>query len=188
MAQVKGIAILGLVKFTKKRLKGTHIDEFLRLLDDDADRQIFQRKILATEWYPYRTFINLLTLIDKQFGRGDLSFAREQGRMSADADLTGVLKAFLRIGPTRFSVRRAMNVWGSYYDAGRIDIHETGGKAWQMRVTEFPEVKKIHCKNIEGWLERYLELCGEKGVRVRETQCRTEGAPFCQFDVEFASS
>jgi len=187
MAQVKGIAILGLVKYVKKNLKDKGIEDFLGMLEDEDDRVIFQKRLLPTEWYPYKTFVNLLTLADKYFGKGDMSFAREQGRLNADADLAGVYKAFVKVGPTKFFVKRVMNIWKSYYDSGNLELIDVGEKKWHIRFSDFPEVKRIHCRNIEGWIERFLELCGAKGVKVNESQCRTKGAPFCQFDVEFES-
>ena len=187
MARVSGVPILGIVKFIKKNLKGESIDDLLRMLEDQEDREVLQKRVLPTEWYPYRTYVNLLKLVDKHFGRGDLSFAREMGRMAADSDLTGIYRAFLKLGPTKFLMKRVMNMWKGYYDSGKIELIEVEEKKAHVKVSDFQDIKKVHCKSIEGWIERFLELGGAKGVQVREIKCRSEGAPFCLYEVNYES-
>ncbi len=187
MARVSGVSILGLVKFIKKNLKDKSIEDFLRSLDSEDDRHVFGKRIVPTEWYPYQTYIDLLTLLDNKFGKGDLSFARELGRMSAENDLRGIYRAFLRIGPTKFIMKRFSHMWNGYFDTGNLVVEPMGENKDHVRLSAFPEIKKIHCKTVEGWIERFRELGGAKGVRVREIQCTTEGAPLCIFEVTYES-
>lgn len=187
MARVCGVSILGLVKFIKKTLEGNSIEDFLRLLDSKEDRQIFGKRILPTEWYPYQTYINLLTLLDNKFGKGDLNFARELGKMSADNDLKGIYRAFLKIGPTKFIMKRFSHMWNGYFDTGNLVVEPMGENKDHVRLSSFPEIQKIHCKTVEGWIERFRELGGAKGVRVKEIQCTTEGASLCIFEVKYDS-
>ncbi len=187
MARVSGVPILGIVRFIKKNLKGKNIEDFLRLIEDKEDREIFQRRIMPTEWYPYRTYINLLTLMDKHFGKGDLSHAHEMGRTAADVDLKGIYKVFLRLGPTNFFLKRIMSMWKGYYDTGKIEVLETGGSKIYIKLSDFNGIKRIHCLTVEGWIERFIELCGVPGVHIRQTQCMAEGSPFCMFEVTIES-
>jgi len=182
MARVKGIAILGLVKYIKKYSKerGKGIEEIIQMMSKE-DQEIFSRKILASEWYPYSTYINFGNIIDRVFGKGDFSLAREIGKISAQTDLKGIYRVFLTFFNPQMIVKKISNIWGSYYDTGKIDIVEfTPGKLiWHL--SEFPGIGKFHCKNIEGWNEAFLELAGYKDAHVVETRCQTEGSSFCEF-------
>lgn len=182
MARVKGIAILGLVKYIKKysREKGKSLDEIIKMMTPE-DQQIFSQKILSSEWYPYSTYINLGNIIDRVFGKGDQSLSREIGKLSARTDLRGVYRIFLSFLNPQQIVKRIATIWGSYYDRGVVEVieYKPGKLVWHLK--DFPEIGKFHCKNIEGWNEAFLELLGYKEARARETKCQSEGSPCCEF-------
>lgn len=182
MARAKGIAILGLVKYIKKysKEKGKSLDEIIKLMTPE-DRQIFSEKILSSKWYPYSIYINLGNIVDRVFGKGDHSLSREIGRLSAQTDLKGIYRVFLTFFNPQQIVKKIANIWGSYYDKGRVEIVEFSPGRLIWHLNDFPEIGKFHCKNIEGWNEAFLELTGYKEARVKETKCQTEGSPFCEF-------
>ncbi len=187
MARVTGVAALGLVKFIKRRLKekNQNLGDFLLKLDREEDRQIFSKRILPTEWYPYPTFVNVLALVVKEFGGGDVLYSRRMGRTAADDDLRGVYKAFLKITPSKMLIKRFMNMWNSYYDVGKFELLDFGNGKAHIRLSEFPGVQRVHCLNVEGWMERFLELCGGKNIVVRQTQCGAQNGPYCLYEVDY---
>lgn len=182
MARVKGIALLGLVKYIKKYSKerGKNLDEVLKLMTEE-DQKIFSQKILSSEWYPYSTYINLGNIVDRVFGKGDHSLSREIGKLSARTDLQGVYRIFLTFFNPKTVVKKVSNIWGSYYDAGELEIIEFKPGRLVFHLKNFPDIGKFHCKNIEGWNEGFLEMAGYKEAKVTETKCQTEGAPYCEF-------
>jgi len=182
MSNVKGVAIIGLVKYIKKfsKQRGQNLEEILTMLSPE-DRDIFSKRILSTEWYPYSIYVNLGNLVDKIFGKGDFSLAREIGKLSAETDLGSVYKTFVHFQSPAIIIKRAMNIWGSYYDTGDVEVKEIfPGKA-AMHIREFPNIGKFHCKNIEGWIEKFIELSGYKEAKVAETKCQTQGDDCCEF-------
>jgi hypothetical protein len=72
MAQVKGVAILGLIKFIKKNLKDT-LPKIVDALPPET-RKYMNEHILLTAWYPYNLYTDLLKSLDRIVGKGDLSY------------------------------------------------------------------------------------------------------------------
>lgn len=182
MTKVKGIAILGLVKYIKKysKEKGKSLEEIIKMMTPE-DQKIFSQKILPSEWYPYSTYINLGNIIDRVFGRGDFTLAREIGKLSAQTDLKGIYRIFLSFFNPQQIVKKISTIWGSYYNKGTVEIKEysPGKLIWHLK--DFPEIGKFHCKNIEGWNEAFLELMGYKEAKSTETKCQSEGSSYCEF-------
>ncbi len=187
MARVIGVSVVALIKFIKSQLKKRHqnFDEFLLKLKDEKGRQVFAKRILSSDWYPYDVFTDLLTLAVDEFGGGDPMYARQMGRLTADGDLMGVYKAFLRFGPGQTVISRFPNIWTKYFDAGKEEFLELGKGKAQLKLYDFPGIRRVTCLMIEGWTERYLELSGGKNVSVRQTECAAQGGPYCLFEIVY---
>ncbi len=78
MANVKGFAIRGLLKYIKNARGSGSIAEILAQLPEE-DRKHFAQPINASLWYPYSLFIHLLRAIDAKLGDGDLALCRHIG-------------------------------------------------------------------------------------------------------------
>jgi hypothetical protein len=82
MARVKGFALRGLLKSVKE--SGGSIPAVLATLPD-AERAIFARPIVTSEWYPYAVFVDLVRAIDRIQGKGDLAYAAARSAASTRA-------------------------------------------------------------------------------------------------------
>jgi len=68
MAQVKGVAILGLIKYIKKFHKN-ELDKIVKALPAESAKYM-EEHILITEWYPYKLYTDLLRTYDRIIGKG----------------------------------------------------------------------------------------------------------------------
>jgi len=182
--RVKGVTILGLIKLIKKRASDEDMQRVIDRLQPE-DRQVFDERILVSTWYPYRTFHNLLASIDEILGAGDGSLAHEIGRISAEMDLTTVYRSILSFLSPGFVTRRALAAWKNYYSPGRFEVveEEKSGdrRLLRCRLEDFRTLSRVHCLNIAGWCEKFIELLGGHEISVQEVTCVHRGAGCCEF-------
>ena len=186
--KVKGITILGLVKLLKKR---TDQEDMQRVLDDlgETDRQVLDERILVSSWYPYRVFHNLLESMDRVLGNGDGKMAYEIGRLAAERDLTTIYRSILSFLSTGFITKKALAAWRNYYSSGGLELvqdetekTETGTKRiMSFKLSDFRTMSQVHCMNILGWCEKFVELLGATDIEVEETSCIHKGGDYCEF-------
>lgn len=184
MAQVKGVAILGQVKFIKK----THKDVLTKVIDvlPPESAKYLQEHILVTEWYPYQLYTDLLRSLDKVVGTGDLSTCIEQGRLSAQHDLATTFKMFLNFSNMQSMLSRIMIAWNSYYDTGMIEINQQNDVEATYLIKDFPDIDFAHIKNVQGWVEQFfLTALRLKAVHSEILRCQCDGAPLTEMHFSF---
>ena len=186
MAQVKGVAILGLIKFIKKNLKGT-LPGIINALPDET-RKYMDEHILLTAWYPYKLYTDLLKTLDKTVGSGDLSYCVQQGRLSAEHDLKSIYKIFLTFVDPRTLITRAMSVWSSYFDTGVAEVAILSKNEAVVTIRDFADIDMAHVKNVQGWLEQFLSMCKLNDIQSKIVACQCSGDPLTELRFTFASS
>ncbi len=186
MANVSGVAILGLIKFIKKNNKKV-LDKIIDALPPESAKYM-QEHLLVTQWYPYKLYTDLLRAFDKVIGKGDLATCIEQGRLSAQHDLSTVFKGFMNFNNTQMMVSRVMVAWSSYYDTGRAEIPLFTDKEAMYFIRDFPDVDLAHVKNVQGWVEQFLLITGKfKNVKSEIKKCQCYGDPVTEIHFTFNS-
>ncbi len=184
MAQVKGVAIIGLIKFIKKNYKDS-LDQVVNALPSDSAHYM-QEHILLTQWYPYKLYTDLLRALDKVIGKGDLSSCIEQGRLSALHDLSTIFKGFINFSNVQSLVANIMTIWTSYYDTGKSEMPLFTDKEASYVIKDFPEIDIAHVKNAEGWIGQYLVIFLKlNGIRSEVTKCQCSGDPITEIHFTF---
>lgn len=178
MAQVKGVPILGLIKFIKKNEKDV-LEKVIASLPPET-KKYMDEHIVQTAWYPYKLYTDLLRALDRVVGKGDLSYCIEQGRLSAQHDLSTVYRIFLSFAGLKILSTRAMSVWNSYFDTGQtaIDLHSKTEAVFT--ITDFPDIDLAHVKSVQGWNEHFLVICKYTNVKSSITKCQCYGDPITE--------
>ena len=135
--------------------------------------------VAMARWYPFEVFIELIEVIDRLFGKGDLGLVRELARFGADANLKTVYRLFYKVGTVRWILGRAARLWGAHYDNGELlVIDDRPGRAL-LEISGFASPHRIHCMSVAGWCERSIEISGGKDVKSEELDCRAKGGQRC---------
>src|SRR5579871_4418532 len=87
-------------------------------------RALCDAGFLVNGWYPFAAFVELTTLIDRLFGKGDLALCYEVGRYACDVNLPTLYRIFFRLGSVPFIIRRAAAAWRVNYDEGEMVVVE----------------------------------------------------------------
>ncbi|MGC8579482.1 MAG: hypothetical protein ACP5MB_05430 [bacterium] len=186
MAQVKGVAILGLIKYIKKN----HKDVLNKIVESlpQASAKYMNEHILVTEWYPYQLYTDLLKALDRVVGKGDLSTCIEQGRLSAKHDLATIFKIFTNFSSVQSMLSRVMVAWTSYYDTGKVEITPLTDKEATYLIKDFPDIDLAHVKNVQGWVEEFFKIVLKiKDVRSEIVKCQCKGDPVTEIHFTFIS-
>ncbi len=183
MAQVKGVPILGLIKFIKKDMKDV-LPKVLDSLPPDT-RDYMDKHIALTAWYPYKLYTDLLKTLDKIVGNGDLSYCIQQGRLSAKHDLSTIYRIFLTFAGPKIWITRAMSAWNSYFDSGHAEVSIPSDTEALFTITDFPDIDIAHVKSVQGWLEQFLLTCNYTDVESKITKCQCYGDQITELQFTF---
>jgi len=140
--------------------------------------------VLATPgdvWVDFELFIEATSKVCALFGDGSPALARAIGAFGAEANMGTWRTLVHRLLSPKMILDLAGMLWSHHYDAGRLVPTSSGKRQVSLRIEDFPRPDPMHCASIEGWSERTLLFSRPKRLTVRETQCRTRGAPFCEF-------
>jgi hypothetical protein len=185
MAQVKGVPILGLIKFIKRDPQ--HIlTKVLAGLPPETKKYLDEH-IIQTAWYPYQLYTDLLRTLDKIAGNGDLSYCIEQGRLGAQHDLSTIYRIFLTFSGPKLWQTRAMSVWSSYFDTGQAVITVPSKNEALFTITDFPDIDLAHVKSVQGWNEQFLIICKYTNVKSEIRKCQCYGDPLTELAFTFES-
>ncbi|HYG69072.1 MAG TPA: TIGR02265 family protein [Anaeromyxobacteraceae bacterium] len=183
---IKGNVLLSRMKYVRQQGGDTTMDAVLGRLSKE-DQAVLRGWILPIGWYPLELNLRLDDAIAKVLSPDDRSRVfLEMGRASADANLGGPQKPFVREGDPHFLLSSAAQIYSAYYAVGRREYQRTGDRAAILRTHGAESVTATDCLTVVGWHVRAIELCGGKSVRVVETKCRTKGDAFCEYQCSWA--
>lgn len=180
MPTIKGFAIRGVLKY----LKETHPGHRQQVLDGllPATKKALERPVIASQWYPYAVFLDLVRTVDQVAGKGDLNLCEAMGDFAARNDITGIFKIMMSILTPRLMLQRGHMIWTKYCDTGRFVTEKAANNEFAVRLLEFPQIDLAHCRLILGWLRRWSSLTGVSSVEVRHTVCAARKGAFCEFE------
>ncbi len=182
--KVKGTSFKSALSFVKQKFGEDKLALVLAGLET-SDRALLSKTILVSDWYPFRLYGNFLTALDKTLGKGDGKLSRECGRFDAEFDLNTVYKAFYKMTSPQFIIGNAPLVWKAYFNAGRVEIDKHGTQGINFRIRDTDEYAPMVCREMEGWLERTVELSGGRQVVAKEIHCRAQGAAYCEYSIKW---
>jgi uncharacterized protein (TIGR02265 family) len=151
-----------------------------RLPKEDA--KVLQGWVLPISWYPLDLYLRLDDAIASVMSPHDRKKVfLAMGRASADANLSGPQRPFVREGDPHFLLQAAPQIYAAYYVVGRRTYERTGPTSGVLTTYDAEHVTETDCLTVVGWHVRAIELCGGKAVEVLETRCRARGDPVCEY-------
>jgi hypothetical protein len=179
--EANGKAFLGLIKYIKLNGRLEYLDQILRATEP-ATRQVFSKKIMVSDWYPYSTFINFLATMQSKMSNGDPNFFRLVGSIGGRADMGAIFSIFKRLASFEKLFRSCNSIWSSYYrNAGSMIPTEWKPERTVVQIINFPQMSPLHCRLMEGWFVATLEEIGVRLLRWEESKCMSKGDPCHEF-------
>jgi hypothetical protein len=152
MARIKGMAILGTLKFVKEMAGRERIAGLLPELSAPA-QAAFERPILAGSWYPYEAYASLLHVVTQRLGDGRPDLPASLGRFAAQHDVGSIFKIVSVIISTSRALHSAGFWWSRYCDAGRFVMTRIDDESADGQIEDFPGISPVHEQLLTGWIE-----------------------------------
>ncbi len=179
---VKGAAIQSRLEFVRERGGEPAVQRVLARLSED-DRKAAAH-VLPGMWYPFELNERLDEAVAAEIGIGERVFLL-MGEKSAAHNLGAVHRAFIDQKDPHGLLRRASQIYQTYYDSGRRTYESLGERNARLTTLESVNVSKHDCLTVVGWHRKAIEMCGGSNVRVTESKCRAEGAEACEYICEW---
>ncbi len=178
---VKGTALASIREFVLNEFGKEGLDRWLDSLPDDS-RELHSSSIKLDMWYPlYKMMVEPTQKICDLFYRGDLKGAWEGGRYSADFALHGIYRLFVKLGSVESLIKRASLIFPTYYRPSILKVADSKKNLVTLQITSFPEMHIIVERRIGGWMQRAVEITGQKNVKVEITKSLTAGDPCTEY-------
>lgn len=180
--EARGRAFLGPLRHLKEA-HGAQAVEALSRAAPPALRQVLSQKIRQGVWYPYAPYVELLRLIDRLHGKGDLAYCHELGAWAGQQDLGSMFRIYAMLADAERLIRACSLVWPQYYrHAGEMSAITTRPDDTCLRIAGFPKMDPAHCRLMEGWM---IATMNQIGCRVNagaaETACPSRGGAHHEF-------
>lgn len=144
---------------------------------------VVKDRIVATDWYPYAAFAQLLAGAERELGDGTGALSRELGHAAARNDLRGAFAVLKLLASAQHLIGACERVWPRYYrNAGRMVSVSTRPENTVVRIHDFPGMAPEHCKMMEGWMISAMDVLGVTVLPgAEESMCASKGAPYHEF-------
>ncbi len=183
MQQVKGTVLKSRLAFAAEHAGKEGVERVLASLGPDDRRAL--SVILPVQWYPFELGRRLDDAMVQVLGGGHAEFFERLGEASAERNLTTFHKAFLTPGDPHAFLAKAPTIYGLYYETGRREYRRTGDRAGELVTHDAETFSVPDCLTVVGWYRKALDLCGARGVRVVEQECRARGGEVCRYGVSW---
>jgi hypothetical protein len=181
-AEVSGRAFLGLLQHVRNT-HGMPVLEDLVASAGPATQQVFAERIGKLRWYPYAAFTGFLEAADRKLPRGrGKGVAYDLGATAGQRDLGTVLKIYVAVASAERLIRSCRMVWPSYYrNAGTMEAVRWDPADTALRISDFPDMHRLHGRMMEGWMIATMESLGFVVSNGRQSAFMGEGAPYHEF-------
>ena len=180
-AEARGNAFLGILVHARERGGPKLLEEIIQDSGPLA-REVLSNKIIGQNWYPYGAFAGFLRSADRYIGTGDTQYCFRVGQLAAERDEETILDIYKNFGVPQLLIRACERIWSGYYrNAGRMEAVSCDPTMTVLRIFDFSEMDPGHCRLMEGWMSRSMELTDEKVLEMTETSCTSKGGHYHEF-------
>jgi hypothetical protein len=178
--KVKGSALRSTLKFASDHYPEKTVRAVMESLPAEH-RSELGKSILAGDWYDAGLLHTYMHALARASGDPEDDLFYRIGRQSCDDGLNSLYRMFFKVGSPHFILKRVPQIWGNYYDAGRMTLVEGTPLTALIRLegTHFPD--EALCHRIRGWMVRAIELSGGKQITIVHTACVHHGQAVCEW-------
>jgi hypothetical protein len=158
---VKGSICINLVKMIKSDKSGA-CDKFLT----DKDREIMNQKILSSIWYPFETYKHCINALFEVFAKKDPKVVIEWGRAVSQNAMTTIYAAYITSRDPMYFLNKYEIIHKNFLDFGKIEVVLEEQNQVLFKLSQLDPECVPFFYLIQGWLERGIELCGAKNIKI----------------------
>lgn len=182
MRQVKGSMFKMIVKAIRANKSGAY-DTLLW----DEDKELLSQNILSASWYPFDIYKRCFNALAEVQAKGNMDICKQWGRIEGEATMTTIYKQTIIEGDPRKALDKFKLFFKLMYDFGELIMDYISDNEVVINYKDFdPEFKILYYVG-QGWIERFLELCGCKDVSSEFIAKSWEGAELSKVKLSWTS-
>ena len=135
--------------------------------------------ILPDDWRTLDEYLAFNRAIHEIFGEGAML---KLGRFSCEDQLKLYHRVAMRLMRPGWLLDNAMSLWRKYCDEGRWEVRWPRPNAATAVLVEMPRTDPTYCLAMQGFFERFLQLCGCRDVRIIHSECVARGHQLCKWE------
>jgi hypothetical protein len=181
--QIKGAVLKSRLAFAQDHSGKEGLQRVLAALPEADQRTL--KMLFTSNWYPFELGKALDDAIVRVLGGGRPEFFERLGAASAEKNLTTVHSGFLTKGDAHGFLAKSPTFYSLYYESGRREYTPAGPKEGVFTTYDAETFSAPDCLTVVGWYRKALEMCGVKGVKIVEEECRALGGKVCRYRVKW---
>ena len=183
MTEIKGTVLLDTIAAIKKRAGEEELAKIVGRLNGEA-RDIFEKPIHLTNWYPLDAFVEFLEADVQETAGGNREVLVTRAEKVIEAQMRGIYKIFVKLGSPAFVITRIAAVHATYFRGVEI-IPEVEGHTAIIKYIGFQKHHDILEFTIIGFFRKALEISGAKHVAMKFSIPITQGGPFSELTISW---
>jgi len=181
--QIKGAVLKSRLAFVQDQFGTEGLQRILASLPDSDQRTL--RMLFTSNWYPFDLGKALDDAIVRVLGGGKSEFFERLGAASAEKNLSSIHTGYLTRGDAHGFLSKSPSFYSLYYETGRREYTQAGPKEGVLVTYDAETFSAPDCLTVVGWYKKALEMCGVKGVKIKEEECRARGGAVCRYRVSW---
>jgi uncharacterized protein (TIGR02265 family) len=181
--QIKGAVLKSRLAYVQDHAGKDGLQRVLDALPEGDQRTL--KMLFTSNWYPFELGKRLDDAIVRVLGGGKPEFFERLGAASAEKNLSTVHSGYLTKGDPHGFLAKSPSFYRLYYQGGRREYTPVGPSEGVITTYDADTFSAPDCLTVVGWYRKALEMCGVKGVRIEEEECRARGAAVCRYRVRW---
>lgn len=180
MAQVKGTALVGLVRFLRRERARA-----LPLLPAEL-RHYLEDRIIESRWYPEEDLIPLIRVCAQLTGGNPDETLLSFGHITARSHLDGGIYSHLVAdGDPRSIGFKAVALWSSQHDSGALRVEIEGDGLASLRVEGYSHPSREMCLILTGYFQEFFRVSKLPNPSIKKRRCTSQGDPACEWELHW---
>jgi hypothetical protein len=167
VAEIKGTVLLDTIAAIKARAGESELAKIVKHLRDET-RNIFEKPIHLSNWYPLDAFVEFLEVDIRETAGGNREVLTKRSEKVIESQLHGIYKIFVKLGSPGFVITRISAVHATYFKGVQI-IPEVENHKATIKYIGFQKHHDIMEYAIIGFFRKALEISGAKQVSLNFT-------------------
>jgi hypothetical protein len=185
MVNIKGSQLINLICSIHDNYGDNGYNKIVNTLSPESRELVHDRVLLASKWYPFDVYMEVLEADVALFHNGDGSGLIEPAEENVDKQLKGMYRLFVQLRSFSYIVQKVDNVIKSFFQGIDGTSKMVGPKAFVSQLTGFEPKHAVFENIIIAFFRKMLKLCGAKSVQVVFTTPISAAKPFAEVMVSW---
>ncbi len=180
MKKTKGI----FMHYIVTAIKANKTDAYKKLLSKEA-KKLLSQNILASDWYPFEIYKELLNALAIIEARGNMDIVREWGRQFGYKAMSDLYALTLEPGNVQKALEKYKRFSRIVFNFNSINLEFISGNEIHVSYEDFDLDFEVYYYLAVGWIEKFVELCAGVVPESSFLSKSWEGADITKFRISW---